>query len=88
MVHRQLTISNRLGLHARAAAQLVSLSNSFQSNSVLKCGNQEVNANSIIAIMLLAATQGSVVDIMVEGEDEIEHLEALETLIADKFNEE
>lgn len=90
---RQLTlpITNRLGLHARAAAKLVKLANSFQCDVQLaRTGGQskKVDAKNIFGILLLAATQGTVIEITTEGADESDAVEALRQLIEAKFGEE
>lgn len=88
MIEREVEIVNRLGLHARAAAKLVHIAGSFQSRiTVLKDG-EEVDAKSILGILLLAAGQGSRVTVRCEGQDEEEALRAVTTLIANRFDEE
>ncbi|MBF0286581.1 MAG: HPr family phosphocarrier protein [SAR324 cluster bacterium] len=78
---------NRLGLHARAAALLVKLSNSYQSEIYMKHGGNSANTKNIMEVLMLAATQGSSVDISVDGSDEGEAMGAVLELIANKFNE-
>jgi phosphocarrier protein len=90
---RQLTlpITNRLGLHARAAAKLVKLANSFECDVRLAradAQNKMVDAKNIFGILLLAASQGTALEIITEGADENEAVEALRRLIEDKFGEE
>jgi phosphocarrier protein len=88
MIERETEIVNRLGLHARAAAKLVHMAGSFQSRvTVLKDG-EEVDAKSILGILLLAAGQGSQIVVRAEGQDEAEALQAVTTLIANRFDEE
>jgi phosphocarrier protein HPr len=88
MIERETEIVNRLGLHARAAAKLVHTAGGFQSRvTVLKDG-EEVDAKSILGILLLAAAQGSQVTIRCEGHDEEEALRAVTQLIANRFDEE
>ncbi|HEY0553709.1 MAG TPA: HPr family phosphocarrier protein [Thermoanaerobaculia bacterium] len=88
MIERETEIVNRLGLHARAAAKLVHTAGSFQSRvTVLKDG-EEVDAKSILGILLLAAGQGSQIVVRAEGQDEAEALQAVTTLIANRFDEE
>jgi len=88
MVEREAKIVNRLGLHARAAAKLVHTAGAFQSQvTVLKEG-EEVDAKSILGILLLAAAQGTDVTIRCEGQDEQEALRAVTHLIANRFDEE
>ncbi len=86
-----LTITNRLGLHARAAAKLVRLANTFKCDVKLARGDarqKAVDAKNIFGILLLAASQGTMIDLTTEGADEIEAAEALRRLIEDKFGEE
>jgi phosphocarrier protein len=85
---RKITIVNRLGLHARASAKLVSLASGFQSEIMLKRDSQQVNAKSIMGIMMLAAAQGTEVEVCVDGRDEAKALTALVELIQDRFGEE
>ena len=88
MVTSQFTIANRLGLHARAAAQMVKIANRFTSEIRVKSGDREVNGKSIMGILTLAAVQGSLIVITVEGPDEKEALAQLGELIMSKFGEE
>lgn len=88
MLTSQLTIANRLGLHARAAAQIVKTANRFTSEIRVKSGDREVNGKSIMGILTLAAVQGSLIIVTVEGPDEKEALAALGELIMGKFGEE
>lgn len=88
MVERDVDIVNRLGLHARAAAKLVHLANRFESEVWLAHDGEEVDAKSILGILLLAAAQGSEVRVRCSGDDEEEALEAISRLIANGFDEE
>lgn len=81
------TIKNKLGLHARAAALFVQLSNKFASEIAVEKNGQEVNGKSIMGILILAATQGSKVTIKVEGPDAPAAMDALGKLIDDGFGE-
>lgn len=83
-----MEIVNRLGLHARAAAKLVQTAGRFDSRVSLVMDGDEVDAKSILGILLLAAAQGSSVVVRCEGEDEDEAMEAVTRLIADRFHEE
>ncbi len=87
MLSENATIINRLGLHARAAALLVKLSNSFQSEITLRNGAHTANTKNIMELLMLAATQGTPVTLTVEGSDESEALKAVLELINNKFNE-
>lgn len=87
MIERQVEIVNRLGLHTRAAAKLVQLAGGFKSQVSLAKDGEEVDAKSILGILLLAASQGTEVRLRCEGEDEEEAMEAIAKLIADRFDE-
>ena len=84
---RQLTIINKLGLHARAAAKLVNTAGQFTSSVTVKCHGKDANAKSIMSVMMLAAAKGATLHIEIEGEDEKEALAALVTLIENRFDE-
>ncbi|OGC94326.1 MAG: phosphocarrier protein HPr [candidate division Zixibacteria bacterium RBG_16_53_22] len=88
MVEREVAIVNRLGLHARPAAQLVQKASKFESEIKLKRQNLEVNAKSIMGVMMLAAEMGSKILIIAEGPDEREAVEALAQVVQGKFGEE
>jgi phosphocarrier protein HPr len=87
LVNKEIEIINKLGLHARAAAKLVSLASKFSSEVQLRKNNQEVNAKSIMGVMMLAASQGTRLELSVSGEDEQEALDAIIELINDRFGE-
>ncbi|MFQ5585903.1 MAG: HPr family phosphocarrier protein [Thermodesulfobacteriota bacterium] len=82
------TILNRLGMHARAAAQLVQLANGFTSEIYVEKDGQEINGKSIMGILMLAATQGSQITIRAEGEDAARVIEVLGELVNNRFGEE
>ena len=88
MLERELTVSNRLGLHARATAKLVQVLSAYRCNATLSAKGREVNAKSIMGVMLLAAGQGTPVTVRVDGEGEAEALEAVATLFERRFDEE
>ncbi len=88
MIQRQVEITNKLGLHARAAAKFVTLASGFESEVHLSLRNHQVNGKSIMGVMMLAAAKGSNLDIMVEGPDEEQAMERLCELIANRFDEE
>jgi phosphocarrier protein HPr len=88
MVEREVAIVNKLGLHARPAAQLVQRASKFESEIKLKRLNLEVNAKSIMGVMMLAAEMGSTLTISAEGPDEKEAVEAIIKVIQSKFGEE
>lgn len=81
------TIINRLGLHARAAAQLVKLANQYQSRISLTKDGNSVNAKTIMEVLMLAATKGTATIISAEGPDEDQAVEAIVELINNKFHE-
>ena len=87
MIRTTTTISNKLGLHARASAKLTKLAGSFPCDIWVSRGDRRVNAKSIMGVMMLAAGIGSEVTIETSGEREQEAMDALLALIADKFGE-
>lgn len=87
MAERALTISNKLGLHARAAAKLVQLCGRYQAQVYLTAKGREVNAKSILGVMMLAAGIGTPVRIRAEGPDAEAAVEAVAALIERKFDE-
>ena len=87
MIKTSITISNKLGLHARASAKLTKLAASFQSDVFMSRNGRRVNAKSIMGVMMLAAGLGSEVEIEVDGPDEQAATDALVVLINDKFGE-
>lgn len=87
-VEREFEITNRLGLHARAAAQLVHLANRFASEIRIAKDGVEVNAKSIMGVLMLAAPRYSLVVIRAEGTDAEAAVDAIAVLIASKFGEE
>jgi len=88
MIQRELLVSNKLGLHARATAKLVQTLAGFTCSATLSAKGREVNAKSIMGVMLLAAGFGTNVTIRVEGEDEIAAMDAVSSLFERKFDEE
>ena len=87
MIERELTVSNRLGLHARATARLVQVLSAFRANATLAAKGREVNAKSIMGVMLLAAGKGTPVLLRVEGEDEAAAAQAVSELFERRFDE-
>ena len=87
MIKRSLTISNKLGLHARASAKLTQAASGFASAVWIAKGDRRVNAKSIMGVMMLAAGLGSRVDVEADGPDEEAAIRAVEALFADKFGE-
>ena len=87
MKKRELLIENKLGLHARAAAQIVKTSSAFTSRILLSKDGMDVDGKSIMGIMMLAAARGSTVRVQAEGPDEDAALAGLERLFKDRFGE-
>jgi phosphocarrier protein HPr len=87
MIKSSITISNKLGLHARASAKLTKLAGSFKSDIHVSRNARRVNAKSIMGVMMLAAGVGSEIEIEIEGPDEGEAMSALRGLIDGKFGE-
>ena len=87
MVKREIKVTNKLGLHARASAKLTQMASKYRSDVFLARNGRRVNAKSIMGVMMLAAGVGSVVELEVNGPDEAEASDALEKLFADKFGE-
>jgi phosphocarrier protein len=87
MIRANVTISNKLGLHARASAKFTKLAGTFRSDVSVSRGERSVNAKSIMGVMMLAAGLGSEVQIEVSGDDEQPAMDALLALINDKFGE-
>ena len=87
MIKQKITIINKLGLHARAAAKLVHLASRFESESKLVRGAKVVNGKSIMGVMMLAASRGTEIELVVDGPDEVEAMQALCELINNRFGE-
>jgi phosphocarrier protein len=87
MIEREVQIMNKLGLHARPAAEIVKTAAKFQSNITLTRDDLEVNGKSIMGVMMLAAEFGSSIKLRADGVDEEQAVEALAALVASKFRE-
>jgi phosphocarrier protein HPr len=87
MIEKQVTIINKLGLHARAAAKLISTTGKFSSQIRINKDGREVDGKSIMSVMMLAASKGTELLIRAEGEDEQAAIDALTALIEDYFGE-
>lgn len=87
MIRKTITISNKLGLHARASAKLTKLAGSFTCDVWMTRNARRINAKSIMGVMMLAAGLGAEVDIETDGADEAVAMDALLALINDKFGE-
>lgn len=88
MMSKTLILRNKFGLHTRAAAKFVTEAARYSSEILITYGNKQANGKSIMALMTLAACNGTELELTVTGEDEALALAALETLINDKFGEE
>ena len=87
MIQEKVTIINRLGLHARAAAKFVATSGRFESSVRVIKGSQEIDGKSIMAVMMLAASKGTELELKTEGKDELEAFNTIKALIDDYFEE-
>ena len=87
MIERELLIANKLGLHARATAKLVQVLSAYKCNATLTAKGREVNAKSIMGVMLLAAGHGTSVVLRVDGDDEATAADAVSALFARRFDE-
>ncbi|OGO93072.1 MAG: phosphocarrier protein HPr [Coxiella sp. RIFCSPHIGHO2_12_FULL_44_14] len=88
MQQKRLTIINKLGLHARAAVKLVNTASRFSSEIIIRHNGREINAKSVMNVMVMAASQGSIIELVISGEDEVQAMAALEKLINNRFGEE
>ena len=87
MISKNLTILNKLGLHARAAAKLVALSNNFKSEIILVKDNKSADARSIMKLLMLSASKGSVLEVSITGKDQEEAMDSIEKLFLNGFDE-
>jgi phosphocarrier protein HPr len=87
VIKKSVTISNKLGLHARASAKLTKLAGSFPCEVWLSRGDRRINAKSIMGVMMLAAGLGSTVELETNGQQEEEAMDAIVQLMNDKFGE-
>jgi phosphocarrier protein len=88
LTRREIQINNRLGLHARAAARFVHAANGFRSKISVSRDGRTMDGKSILGILLLAASQGTWLEVTAEGEDEVAAMEALVRLVSSGFGEE
>lgn len=88
MLRKEVTIINKLGLHARAASKFVTLASGFESDIRLARGSREVNGKSIMGVMMLAAGRGTSLEIIADGADEEDAISLLDDLIKMRFGEE
>ncbi len=87
MLTEQLVISNKLGLHARAATKLANTALQFGSKITITCSGKSIDGKSIMSLMLLAASKGTPIEVTTEGSDEQAALDAITSLINNKFDE-
>ena len=87
MITKDLKVLNKLGLHARAAAKLVFIANKFVSDITLVKDDKQADARSIMKILMLSASRDSIINITVEGNDEIQAMKSIEKLFQNKFDE-
>ena len=87
MICKKLSVLNKLGLHARAAAKVVFLASKFKSNITLVKDDKRADARSIMKILMLSASMGSIIKIIVDGADQNEAMASLEALFQNKFDE-
>ena len=87
MVKKDLKIINKLGLHARAAAKLATAAKRFSSHIELEANSKTVDCKSVMSLMLLAASKGTDITLLVTGDDEMDALQATEQLINNRFDE-
>ena len=87
MITKDLHVLNKLGLHARAAAKLVFIANKFVSDITLVKDDKRADARSIMKILMLSASKDSIINITVEGNDEIQAMNSIEKLFQNKFDE-
>jgi len=87
MLSQEITIINVLGLHARAAAKFAAMANRFTSDISVKRGDRGVNGKSIMGLMMLAASKGTIITLEIDGNDEVEMCQALVALIENRFEE-
>ena len=87
MLRKEIEIINKLGLHARAAAKLVTVAQSYKSDITIARNDKQVNGKSIMGVMMLAAAKGCSIELIIEGEDEQQAMNALVELICNRFEE-
>ena len=87
MITKKLTILNKLGLHARAAAKVVSTANEFESTIIITKDGKNADARSIMKLLMLSASQGSRISVEVDGADQKDAMKSIEKLFNNKFDE-
>jgi phosphocarrier protein len=88
MIKQPITIKNKLGLHTRAAAKLVAIASKFESTIELARNDAVANCKSIMSLILLGATKGMTLELLISGADELDARDAIVKLVDDKFDEE
>ena len=88
MLEDEVTICNKLGLHARAAAKFVATASEFESEIEIEKSGKRVNGKSIMGVMMLAASKGTQIKIFINGSDAEPAMQKIKTLVLDKFGEE
>ena len=86
-IRKTLEIVNKLGLHARAAAKLIELASGFESRISIRSNDREADAKSIMRVMMLAASKGARIEVVAQGADAAEAVDAIERLVAGRFDE-
>ena len=87
MQRKEIEIINKLGMHARAAAKFVTLAQTYSADIQIARNGQQVNGKSIMGVMMLAAAKGSSIELVIDGEDEDQAMQALSQLIDNRFDE-
>ena len=87
MITKKLTILNKLGLHARAAAKVVSTANEFESTIIITKDGKNADARSIMKLLMLSASQGTRISVVVDGVDQKDAMKSIEKLFNNKFDE-
>lgn len=87
MIQKEMTIINKLGLHARAASKLVNCASSFEAEVWLRHGEREVNGKSIMGVLMLAAAKGTILTVRTDGSDEQDAMNEIQLLVAERFEE-
>ena len=85
-MEKRITITNKLGLHARAAAKIVTLTNNYKSNIKIRNGKKIADAKSIMKLLMLSAPKGTEITVIANGDDESNAIKSLVNLIKNKFN--
>ena len=87
MITKKLMVLNKLGLHARAAAKVVSTANQFESTIIITKDGKNADARSIMKLLMLSASQGSSIRVEIDGADQNDAMESIERLFNNKFDE-